>query len=93
MKACLRSFKYAAAAGDNLNPHLRMMEVFSCSAPVYKYLVDKDTYYSGLRVLCDTRVPSSLDEETLQAPTPLAELVVTLIMRPLEFTAQDKTLR
>ena len=80
MKACLSSFKNSA---DNVNPQLRMMEVFSASSPVFRYLLSNDLYYSGLRTLCDSRIPSSLTEETLQPPTPIAELVLALIMNPL----------
>ena len=83
MKACLASFKYSASSGENINPQLRMMEVFSSSAPIYKYLLSNHLYYSGLRMLCDSRIPSSLTEETLQPPTPIADLVVGLITNPL----------
>ena len=83
MKACLSSFKHSASSADNINPQLRMMEVFSSSSPVFKYLLSNDLYYSGLRTLCDSRIPSSLTEETLQPPTPIAELVLALIMNPL----------
>ena len=83
MKACLASFKYSSSSGENINPQLRMMEVFSSSAPIYKYLLSNHLYYSGLRVLCDSRIPSSLTEETLQPPTPIADLVVGLITNPL----------
>lgn len=93
MKACLASFKHSASSGDNINPQLRMMEVFSASNSVFKYLLSNDLYYSGLRTLCDSRIPSSLTEETLQPPTPIAELVVALIMNPLVHVADDRATR
>ena len=92
MKACLSSFKHSASSADNINPQLRMMEVFSSSSSVFKYLLSNDLYYSGLRTLCDSRIPSSLTEETLQPPTPIAELVVALIMNPLVHDRATRTM-
>ena len=93
MKACLRSFGAGGAKDNNVNPQLRMLEVFSRLPQTYSFLVARDVYYSGLRELCDARIPPSLEEETANPPTPMSDLVVTLVMNPLVHVNDNKELR
>ena len=40
-------------------------------------------FFKSLRILCDSRIPESIEEYQGKAPTPMAEILFQLIMRPL----------
>ena len=49
---------------------------------IYKYLMRHCDYFGLVRRLCDKRIPP-LIEENPHPPTPLAEAIFKMILRPL----------
>ncbi|XP_067931965.1 ubiquitin-protein ligase E3C-like [Watersipora subatra] len=80
---------------ENISMLLRVLEVYMDSELYKKYLEDgserlaglyqhlvANGYFRTMRLLCDHRIPDSLDKGTV-APTPLAASLLALICRPL----------
>jgi hypothetical protein len=88
---CVETFQ-ASGQSENINPCLRVFEIFStenrdgCSKDdcirYFTYLLPRG-YFESIRRLCDSRVPPIIDE-TSRPPTPMAELIFELITRPLK---------
>lgn len=94
----LRQFSQAAKE-DNINVGLRLMEVATCPQSdsmvvtfVFRHLLDGHLYFESVRWLADTRIPPLL-AETIKPPTPMAEMILELLLRPLRLMrlSEDKT--
>eukprot|EP00095_Tigriopus_kingsejongensis_P006661 maker-scaffold363_size195477-snap-gene-0.52 protein:Tk06661 transcript:maker-scaffold363_size195477-snap-gene-0.52-mRNA-1 annotation:"ubiquitin-protein ligase e3c" len=88
-----------ASPEENVNPALRILEIFTATATypagsdlavaqIFRYLIRRD-YFECLRSLCDARIPPMI-EATSKAPTPLAEIILDLIARPLRLLSQSE---
>lgn len=80
---------------DNINPCLRFMEVMTTTRENedigkmqdrFAFLLSGD-YLASLRALCDSRIPPILTETT-RPPTPLAEMILQLILKPIRIQSQ-----
>lgn len=97
---CLQLILHSSP-NENGNPALRILEIFtSCSTferdgtsshsdivtRIFRFLIHR-RYFECLRTLCDSRIPP-LIEATPKPPTPIAEIILDLISRPLKLLNQ-----
>ena len=79
------------------------MQVYTCQenylangltilTKIYKFLI-KDSYFSKIRQLIDTKIPPLLSVTT-RPPTPVSEEILQMILRPLNIVdgVQDRAL-
>ena len=79
------------------------MQVYTCQenysangitnlTKIYKFLI-KDSYFSKIRQLIDTKIPPLLSVTT-RPPTPISEEILQMILRPLDIVegVQDRAL-
>ena len=79
------------------------MQVYTCKenysangltilTKIYKFLI-KDSYFSKIRQLIDTKIPPLLSVTT-RPPTPVSEEILQMILRPLDIVdgVQDRAL-
>ena len=94
---------YLLGTKENLASSLRFMQVYTCQdsystngldiiTKIYKFLI-KDSYFSKIRQLMDTKIPPLLSITT-RAPTPLSEEILQMVLRPLDIVdgVQDRGL-
>ena len=90
----------AAQKEDNINPVLRVLEIFTTSDNfsasdeghgvdyIFRYAA-KHSYFESLRSLCDSRIPP-LIEETVRPPTAMAGVILDMILRPLKYLLRSE---
>jgi len=92
---------YLLGSKENLASSIRFIQVYTCQenysanglkiiTNIYKFLI-KDSYFSKIRHLIDTKIPPLLSITT-RPPTPISEEILQMIVRPLDIvdSAQDK---
>lgn len=90
---------------ESLAPYFRFIEVFTTPSSftknpqdtdiaqaiifkIFEFQMSKD-YFQAVRLICDSKIPPMINE-TAKPPTPIAESILGLILRPLQMVKEKK---